>query len=185
MTRWEIDDEITLILIHESDSLAVRYAELVNENHDYLAQWLSWPKYCTHPGDFGAFIKDSSRKYKNGQAMNCAIEFRREIVGNVGFNTIDHHRKVVEIGYWIGQKYQGNGIVTRSCRFLINYAFNELNMKKVKISAAKENRPSRAVCERLGMRLQGILPNQEKIDDRMLSHAIYVILRADVISAEK
>ncbi|MDW6005062.1 GNAT family N-acetyltransferase [Vibrio mangrovi] len=173
MFKWTVDQEIILLQLHES--LASRYAELVQENEPYLSQWLNWPRACRHLDDFKTFIQGSLYKYADGDGLDCAIEFQGQIVGNIGFNTIDHELKKAEIGYWIAQQYQGNGIVTRACKFLIQYAFESLNMEKVQISAAEDNLPSRAVCERLGMKLEGIISHQEKVGDRILSHAIYGI----------
>ena len=60
---------------------------------------------------------------------------------------------------------------------MINYAFTELSVEKVQISAAEENISSRSVCERLGMTLEGTLSNQEKVGESIYSHAIYGIWR--------
>jgi ribosomal-protein-serine acetyltransferase len=50
-------------------------------------------------------------------------------------------------------------------------------MQKVQMSVAVENTRSRAVCERLGMVLEGIITNEEKIGERILDHAIYGLYR--------
>ncbi|AXN38664.1 hypothetical protein CN689_21445 [Peribacillus butanolivorans] len=52
------------------------------------------------------------------------------------------------MGYWLGQQYQGNGIMTRVAKALIDYAINELNISKVEIRAAVENKNSRGIPER-------------------------------------
>lgn len=151
--------------------------ELAEENLEYLSEWFAWPRFCKTQEDFKEFVKDSLHKYAEGTSRNCAIKYRSEIVGNSGFNTINSNLKVVEIGYWLGQQYQGHGIVTRVCRYLIDYAFTKLDMEKVQISVAEGNLPSRAVCERLGMQLEGIITHREKIGDKILNHAIYGIHR--------
>ncbi|MDW6094408.1 GNAT family protein [Vibrio rhizosphaerae] len=171
MLKWTIDQDIILYQLHES--FASRYAELVQENKPYLSQWLNWPRVCHSTDDFKTFIQGSRYKYIDGDGLDCAIEYRGELVGNIGFNSIDHELKKAEIGYWLGQQYQGNGIITRACRFLIAYAFETLKVEKVQIAVAADNLPSRAVCERLGMTLEGIISHQEKVGDRILSHAIY------------
>jgi len=50
-------------------------------------------------------------------------------------------------------------------------------MNKVEISAAVDNAASRAVCERLGIELEGVITNAEKVGDRILTHAIYGLHR--------
>ncbi|RXJ72234.1 RimJ/RimL family protein N-acetyltransferase [Veronia nyctiphanis] len=175
MFKITVDEEISLYLPHET--FAARYAELAFENFAYLSQWLAWPAFCKTEEDFEGFIKGSVHKYADGISMNCAIKYKGEIVGNTGFNTINQDTKMAVIGYWLAEKYQGKGIITRTTRFLIDYAFKTLDLEKVQISAAEENLPSRAVCERLGMTLEGVLTNQEKVGDRILNHAVYGIHR--------
>jgi ribosomal-protein-serine acetyltransferase len=80
---------------------------------------------------------------------------------------------MAEIGYWLSETHQGNGIITRSVSTLINLAFFELCFDKIQISVAVDNQPSRTVCERLGMKLEGIITNSENINGRILDHAIY------------
>jgi ribosomal-protein-serine acetyltransferase len=171
MFSWQVDEDIRLNLVNEK--FAFRYAALCSADHEYLAEWLEWPRHCSRKEDFLAFIRTSLHQYADGKGLTCAMEYKGEIVGNIAFNKIDHTLKKVEIGYWLASAYRGNGIVTRSCRYLIDYAFSELQMQKVQIAAAAENRDSRAVCERLGMTLEGVLTNQEKVGDRILDHAIY------------
>ena len=65
--------------------------------------------------------------------------------------------------------------MTRSCRYLIDFAFTELKIEKVQLRAAEDNKPSRAVAERLGFKLEGIISNCERVGDRILNLAIYGI----------
>ena len=162
-----------------NEAFTKRYVELTEQSNEYLSKWLAWPKICKTQDDFKVFVNASLHKYADGKCMTCAIEYRGEIVGNSGFNTIDHDLKMVEIGYWIGEQYQGAGIITRVCRFFIDYAFTKLDMEKVQIAVAVGNLPSRAVCERLGMQLEGIITNQEKVGDKILNHAIYAVHRTE------
>ena len=177
MFELVVDDEIKLSLVHES--FAKRYVTLAEENHKYLAQWLAWPAFCKTEEDFKGFVKNSLHSYADGKAMHCAIVYKTVIVGNISFNSINHELKIVEIGYWISQEYQGKGIVTRTCQFLIDHAFKKLSMEKVQISAAEGNKASREVCERLGLKLEGIITSKEFIGGKILNHAIYGICRIE------
>ncbi|MGV6850827.1 MAG: GNAT family N-acetyltransferase [bacterium] len=168
-----VDDQIKLLLVHET--FAADYEKLASDNFDYLSEWLAWPQFCKTQSDFKQFIQTSLHKYAQGESLTCAIEYCGEIVGNCSYNTINHELSKVEIGYWIAQNRQGNGIVSRVCKFLINYAFDELGVTKVQISVAEHNQPSRKVCERLGFKLEGIISNQELINNKILNHAIYAL----------
>ena len=85
--------------------------------------------------------------------------------------------KKVEIGYWIKESVQGNGIINRVCKKLIEIAFTDLSMNKIEISVASDNLASKAVCERLEMKLEGIISNAENLNGRIVDHAIYGLHR--------
>jgi ribosomal-protein-serine acetyltransferase len=173
MFTVQIDNELQLALIQES--FAPRYVELVSEQKEYLSQWLAWPAFCHTEQDFKLFAQRMLHDYADGKSMTCAIIYQGEIVGNCSFNTINHDTKRAEVGYWLSQPHQGKGIITRVVTKLIDIAFNELKLEKVELSAAKDNLASRAVAERVGMTLEGIITNAEKVGDRILDHAVYGI----------
>ena len=54
------------------------------------------------------------------------------------------------IGYWIAQAFQGRGIVTKSARKGVAYAFEVYGLWALRIAVAVENQRSRAIPERLG-----------------------------------
>ncbi|MGR5258784.1 GNAT family N-acetyltransferase [Vibrio astriarenae] len=175
MFTMKVDEDIELALVQPSFCTA--YLILLNENLDYLSEWLAWPPSNEGIGDFEAFVEQSLNDYANGKSMTCAIVFRGQIVGNISYNTIDRQLERVEIGYWLAASHQGQGIMTRSVQHLVNYAFGTLNMRKVQISAATENAASRGVCERLGFELEGVIRRAERLNDRVVDHAVYGLVR--------
>jgi hypothetical protein len=60
------------------------------------------------------------------------------------------------VGYWLGEQYQGKGLVTAACRALVEHAFFELGLNRAVILCATENEKSCAVAERLGFRREGV-----------------------------
>lgn len=170
----KIDKDISLALVQES--FAPIYFKLIKENSTYLGKWLSWPSLCKSEQDSIVFIRNSLHDYADGKSMVCAIWFNEELVGTASFNIINYDLKKVEIGYWIIESAQGNGIITRVCEKLIDIAFHQLKMQKIQISAATENLASRAVCERLGMTLEGVISNAENLNGQIVDHAIYALV---------
>ncbi|UJF20035.1 GNAT family N-acetyltransferase [Vibrio sp. SS-MA-C1-2] len=175
MFQTSVDDQIVLSLIDHQ--CAKPLSQLVIENYDHLVEWLAWPPFCQTEESYQTFISESLYQYADGKSLTCAIRYDGEIVGMISFNLIDHQLKKVEIGYWLAEKDQGKGIISRCCQFLIDYAFTVLDMEKVEISVAENNQASRAVCERLGFTLEGILTNHTCVNGIILNHAIYGLYR--------
>ena len=83
---------------------------------------------------------------------------------------------MTSLGYWIGEAYQGRGLVTASCRALITHAFDEARLNRVEIRCAVENRKSRAIPARLGFRQEGLLRDAEWLYDHFVDHVVYATL---------
>ncbi|SHG77362.1 GNAT family N-acetyltransferase [Ferrimonas marina] len=177
MFKMRVDEELELVLVCQE--VIADFQRLRLSNLGYLSQWLMWVPVCVSRNDFQSYVDESVRGYGRGESMNCAILYRGEVVGAAAFNQIHRQTGRVEIGYWLDEGHQGRGIITRCVQFLIDYAFEQLNMEKVEIRAAVDNRPSRNVAERLGMNLEGVQTRAECVGDRVLDHAIYGLLRSD------
>ena len=174
-----VDQEISLALVQTS--FAVQLEALAEQNFSYLSQWLPWPAKCKTQAQFAEFIQAALHGYADGKNMICGVLYQGKLVGMSGFNTINQILKRAEIGYWLEESAQGKGIMTRVCRALIGVAFNELGMHKVQISAATGNRRSRALCERLGATLEGVITRAGVVNGVTLDHAVYGIHRREAL----
>jgi ribosomal-protein-serine acetyltransferase len=74
----------------------------------------------------------------------------------IGFKSTDLLNKRKEIGYWISEPYQKQGIVTKSVDILCAFAFNEMGMNRVQIKCAVGNTASIQIPLRLGFSYEGI-----------------------------
>ena len=171
MFRIRVDEQIELALIGHQHAQPLY--EIIDQNREFLERWLPWVDNTKAVSDTEAFIRSSLHDYADGKSMTCVIEYNQVAVGVISYNSINHNLAKVEVGYWLAAKYNGKGIVTRCCQFLIHYAFESLAMQKVQIAAAEENIASRAVIERLGFTLEGIVSRAESINGRVVDHAVY------------
>jgi ribosomal-protein-serine acetyltransferase len=176
MFTLDINESVSLALVQPS--FAGRYLAIVEAERDYLSEWLAWPPHADSEEFFLRFIRGALHDYADGKSMTCAVLYQGVVVGNVSYNSICRNLGKAEIGYWLSKEYQGRGIMTTAVRYLIDDAFNRLKLHKVQISAAAENEPSRALCERLHMTLEGIIRNSENLNGRVVDHAVYGIQSA-------
>ena len=93
---------------------------------------------------------------RNG-GFSAVIVERDRIVGSIGFPEVNRDQRSCEIGYWLGRSAQGRGTVTLAVRALIDHAFGAWKLHRVVIQAGVGNARSRAVAERLGFTLEGVL----------------------------
>lgn len=170
----KIDEDLSLKLIELRDGEKV--FELTNNSRAYLREWLPWLDTTANLEDTIEFIKMSLKGFAENKSLNAVILFKGEIVGVAGYNNINWANKTAYIGYWLGGEFQGNGIMTKVTKTLTDYAFRELNLNKVEIRAALENKKSRGIPERLNFVNEGCIRQAEWLYDYYVDHVVYGIL---------
>ncbi|WP_188455444.1 GNAT family N-acetyltransferase [Virgibacillus oceani] len=173
----EVDDDIALKLLDENDGETL--FQLTDNSRDYLREWLPWVDGTKTADDSKEFIRHILKMYTEQKGLTAGILFNGQLIGTAGFNTLDWSNNIGTIGYWMDQGFQGNGIMTRVVRALIDYAFQELKLNRIEIRAAFENRKSRAIPERLGFTQEGKVRQAEWLYDHYVDLVIYGMLACE------
>ena len=145
---------------------------LVEENRDYLRQWLPWLDMNTSINDTKRFITKCLQDYAAGKSMVYAI-IADQICGVCGFNSINDSIKAGYIGYWLSRQQQGKGLATSSVTKLETIGFEQLKLNKIEIHAATGNIKSRKIAEGLGYTNTGAIIDAEWLYDHYVDHVIY------------
>lgn len=180
-----IDDHLYLRMLTGRD--AADLFHLVDVSREYLREWLPWVDTTRTPDDSLEYIKHTLFNYDNKSGLTSGIFYKDQLVGVVGFNTIDSFNHRAEIGYWLGQSYQGKGIMTRATKALIDYGFSKYQLNRIEIQCASENKNSQAIPERLGFTKEACLREVGYLYDHYVDHYLYSLLRTEWkgISTEK
>lgn len=174
MFRRVIDGEIELLLLEPRHAEAL-YG-LTDKNRPYLRQWLPWLDNNTSIHDTLLFIDSTRRQYAANNGFQAGIWYRSEIAGVIGYHPIDWPNRSSSLGYWLGESFQGRGIMTRSCRAFLDHSFRSLKLNRIEIRCATDNGRSRAIPERLGFRREGQVREAEWLYERFVDHVVYGLL---------
>lgn len=117
------------------------------------------------------------KRYADGTAVRCAIRCRDEVCGTVGLERISPSG-TGEIGYWIGESFEGNGIATRATKAMADFAF-ELGLHRVELRMEPTNLRSEAVAKRLGYVKEGTARGASLYADEHRDEHVYAMLRRD------
>jgi ribosomal-protein-serine acetyltransferase len=177
MFRLTVDEEIELRLLEKKH--AEELFILVEKNRSYLREWLPWLDITTSPADTTQFIQSSLDQFAANNGFQTAIFYRGRLVGMIGFHKIDWPNRATSIGYWLDADAQGRGIISRSCRFLIDYVFREFGLNRVEIRCAVKNQRSCAIAERLGFSREGLMRQAEWLYDHFVDHIVYSLLEEE------
>lgn len=157
MLGIRVDDDIFLRLHQERG--ADELYRLVDQNRAHLRPWLPWVDANTSAENTREFVRDMLTKLAQGKMYGFEILYEGELVGAIDVRI--ENPATAEIGYWLAEKAQGRGIVSRAVRVLVGFAFVDLGVDVVLIRCARDNLKSRAIPERLGFTLTATLPGQE------------------------
>ena len=102
--------------------------------------------------------------------------YKGAIVDTIGMIHPDPLNKATKIGYWLAEKVQGLGIMTRSCKAVLNYLFNEQGLNRVQIRVDPTNNRSVALATGLGFQFEGIQRKAALNGDVFVDLAVYSLL---------
>ncbi|MAV60679.1 MAG: hypothetical protein CND89_03550 [Marine Group II euryarchaeote MED-G38] len=148
---------------------------LIELNRTYLRERLPWLDDIKTILDQQKFIITALDEYRQGKGISYSIKLNNKIIGNIGLNWIDYNNRSCGVGYWISENYMGNGIITKSCKRIINHCFIDLELHRFVLEAAVDNFSSISVANRLGMRLEGSNIDREWLYDHFVDSNIYAI----------
>ena len=173
----KISDTVQLSFLTENDSSEL--FSVVDKNRAHLRNWLPWLDSTTSPTDSLEFIKSTITQTEEQNSPVYTIMVNSRISGMVGFHPIDTSNRCAELGYWLSEETQGEGIMSKCVIELINMAFINLNMHRLQVPAAIGNKKSRSIPERLGMNFEGIIREREWLYNKFVDHAMYSILESE------
>jgi len=174
-----VDEDIVLRLHQEK--MAPLLFEFVDTNRIHLREWLPWLDHNTKVEDSEKFISECQENYKKKTSLNLGIYYHDTLVGSIGFNILDKVNRKAEIGYMLGEKWTGKGIMRKSCKTLVNYGFNDLNLNRIVIKAATGNKKSRSIPEKMNFHKEGVLQQAEFLYDRYVDVVVYGMLKENWI----
>ena len=158
---------------------AQAFADLVVTNHDSLRKYLP---AVTQVNSLEAAQEHMAHCMKEAEALELLevhIFFENQLCGAIRLNYFEHHNKKVALGYLIDTAHQGKGLVGKSARAMIDFAFNELNLNRIELRCVPENQASLKVAERLGFILEGRLRQAEMLDPGPVDLLVYSLLKTD------
>ncbi|HST59845.1 MAG TPA: GNAT family protein [Longimicrobium sp.] len=174
MLNHPLTDELHVELLQPHHAEALFRA--VDENRAHLRQWLPWVDATRSVDDSRAFIRGTQKQFGADEGFQTVLVVRGEVAGMIGHTGIRWARRATGLGYWLAEKHQGRGFMTLACRAYVDHSFRELGLNRVEIRAATGNARSRAIPERLGFPLEGVLRDAEWLYDHFVDHAVYGLL---------
>ncbi len=98
------------------------------------------------------------------------------VIGEVLLRQLSEEHRQGELGYVLNPAYQGKGYASEAARALLRAGFEELGLHRIMARLDARNKPSAALLERLGMRLEGHHVHDELFKGEWSDTLVYAML---------
>ncbi|MGQ3052421.1 MAG: GNAT family N-acetyltransferase [Roseateles sp.] len=154
--------ERTLLLAPRAGTGA-EMAVVITQSLSHLRPWMPWAQEAPTAESSELVVRRMQADFIARRDLCFQIYTRRpdgspgRLLGGTGLHRMDWAVRKFEIGYWIRPEAAGRGHVSEAVRLLTALAFDQLDARRVEIRCDARNLRSRAVAERCGFELEGVL----------------------------
>ncbi|USD66200.1 GNAT family protein [Vibrio sp. SCSIO 43136] len=140
---------LTLRLIETCDCEAL--SKLIVRSKS-LHQWLDWADPSFTAEDAEDFILSNRINWLKGQAFGFGVFLQDsdELIGMVAITEYSRTFNLGTLGYWVGDEYQGRGLVKEALHALIEHSFSSLKITRLEIICDPSNHISQKVASGVG-----------------------------------
>lgn len=139
--------------------------------------------------EFEANLNNSLTRLACSDGRPSSIEFLCEVEGNAagvgGLYEIDLYARHAELGVSFAEgPWRGHGYGELAHRMLVEYAFNDLNLRRILGSVHADNVGVLRLCEKLGFQLEGIRKEFRWVNGRYVDLHLLSMNRANYDEAQ-
>jgi ribosomal-protein-serine acetyltransferase len=169
------DAELRLLLPHYAEEIFA----VTDKNRARLRPYMPWVEGTTCAEHTRSFINRALQCMANKTEIQWGIWYCGRCAGTIGTLPIDYSHKKAEFGYWLGEEFQGKGLMTAAGKAMLACLFNVLDLNRAELSIRTTNTRSRAVAGRLGFCLESIQRQAIWSEGKPVDMACYALLRQD------
>lgn len=130
---------------------------------------------------FMARVKRARQEAEAGSDYSFLIFTKTANETLVGGITLSNIRRraaqFVNLGYWMGQQFAGQGMMSEAVGLTLPFVFDSLDLHRIHAAFLPGNLPSRRVLEKNGFAEEGFAAAYLKIDGRWEDHVLFGLTR--------
>ena len=140
---------------------------------------LSNPKFSYFPAkpktieEEKEFLRLNAEKRKANAEYNFSILYNDIHVGGIGVRIDPFRSHVGEVGFFIDEKYWKRGIASIALKLLEEYIKSNLNISRLEIRTAKQNKAVQKIAINTGYKKEGILRKMLLVEDTYYDCYLY------------
>lgn len=151
----------------------------VSANREHLGRWLPWVESTRAADDTRRFLEQVAAHRGQGRTAAYSLRVRGALAGLIGLHDIDEANAAAQIGYWLAERFEGQGWMTRAVEAVLAMAFSGLGLDRIEIRCAAGNLRSQAIPKRLGFTYEGTLRAAQRLRSGRVDIRVYGLLRQE------
>ena len=159
------------------------WAALREASREFLQPWEPrWPKDHLSRGAFKRRIRWVAAEACAERAFSFLIFNRHEhaLIGGITVSNIRRGpSRSASLGYWVGEAHARQGYMRDAVERVAKFAFETLNLVRLEAACLENNAASRALLERCGFTVEGIVRGYLEVNGTVRDHVLYARLAED------
>jgi len=169
------DQNVVLRLATVGDARA--WLDIRELNRDFLVPWEpTWPANCLTESYFRRMLRRQQREWRRGKAYAFYVFLQKtnSLIGGVNLNDVQRGAgQKATLGYWIGQAYARQGLMTEAAGLVCDFAFGKLKLHRLEASCLPHNEASMRLLQRLGFEEEGFAKDYLQVNGRWQDHVLW------------
>lgn len=175
----KIETERLLIRDHIEEDLYPMHEMLSNKKVMFYIRDLLSHNIEDSKNNLNVAITEANSSNRKKYFFAITDKETKEYIGEIGFQvTIESDMgNIVELGYFIKEKFWGKGIVTEAAKPVIEFTFTKLNTLKIETGCNADNKGSENIMKKLGMIKEAEFKSHVLLDNKFYDRVEYRMMR--------
>ena len=149
-------------------------------SEDEVTKYLTWQTHASVDVT-RKVLEDWISKYNEPDYYNWAIVLKEigEPIGNIAAGKLDDEKASAFLGWCLGTRWWGQGIMPEAARAVLQYLFMEVEYNRIAAKHDSENVKSGRVMQKIGMTREGTFRASGKNNRGIVDEVYYSILKEE------
>ncbi len=135
----------------------------------------------TRKSEARQLLREIREEHAAGQLHEWGLARREDdqVIGTCTLFQLDRDNRRAEVGFALARAQWGVGLMRDGLSTLLNFAFNELGLRRIEADVDPRNQRSIRLLEGFGFKLEGLLRERWNVGGELQDGAIYGLLARD------
>jgi len=164
LLREFAEDDWRAVLAYQSEAQYLKYSSWTRRTAEQVQAFVR------------GFIEWQGERPRTKYQLAIMLRGEGRLIGNCGIRLKSADSRQANLGYEIAPGYWGDGYATEAARAMVAFGFEELQLHRIWARCVAENVASYRILEKVGMRREGRLREEEWMKGRWWDTLAYSIL---------